>query len=340
MTVSPRPKAATLLRFVAPAAAGAGIAVLVRGIDLGHALTAIRNADPLWMLLALVLSGLTASAGALVWGILARATCADLGWGEIASWSGRAVLAGQVVPGGAGGDAVRVLSVGRRAGFGTAVAGDLLARICGAVGITLWGAAGAFLLRDAVGPFVVGAAAFAAGGCLLSLLIVLQADHILGFVEHRHHPLARRVAAFLHPLADALAIYRTRPGMLFQCCLISCAGWGLNLAAFVCLGHAVAVGVGWQVFAVSMPVALVATLAPLSPNGVGMREGILIGLLVKAGAAGPQAAALSILVDIQLLPVAVIGAAVGLRPGRAERRREEDRRDTAAAALLPEPVPA
>lgn len=328
----------TIRRLLAPAAAGVAIAILVHQVDLPKAAAELRFADVRWLLLAGALTTLSATAGAITWGLLARAAGLRLSWPQIASWSGRAVLAGQLVPGGAGGDAVRVVAGRSAGGLGPALASDLVARTSGSVGITVWALAAALLLRDDLGWPVVWVAAGLAVGTMLSLLILLEADRLLGVLDGRTSRIARAVSAKLHPLADALGAYRARPGLVLQTVLLSGAGWGLNLTALVCLGHAVGAALGWQVFAVSIPVTLLATLMPLSANGVGVRESILIGLLGRAGVAGAQGAALSVLVDVQLLPVALLGAALGLV---IPCRSGADQRTTTApvaAGVAPAPV--
>ncbi|HET9050765.1 MAG TPA: hypothetical protein VFO60_03625, partial [Candidatus Dormibacteraeota bacterium] len=97
--------------------------------------------------------------------------------------------------------------------------------------------------------------------------------------------------------------------------------------------NAVGVDAGWQIFAVTIPVTLAATWLPVSANGIGLREGILVGLLVHAGAGSAQAAALSILVDLQMLPFALGGALLWMRGCATEASAEE-------APIAPVPVAA
>lgn len=321
-----------------------GLVALSRQVDLPRATASLRFADGRWLVLATVLSILSMSAGAVTWGLLARACGMQLSWAQVASWSGRAVFFGQLVPGGAGGDAVRVVAGRSTGGLGPAIASDLVARVCGSIGLTLWALAAAVLLRGEVGMPVVWVAMGLAGGTWLSLAILLDADRLLRRLEGRKAPWARSVSARLHPLADALGSFRERPGLVAQTLLWSVAGWGLNLAALVCLGQAVGAAVGWQVFAVTIPLTLVTTMVPLSANGVGMREGLLIGLLSRAGVVGGHAVALSVLVDVQLLPVALLGGLIGLRIPRAHRSPKpvlalEGPVAAGAGSALPVPLP-
>lgn len=308
-----RTRVISLRHLAAPAAAAVGLVVLSRQVDLPRAAESLRFADGRWLVIATVLSTLSMGAGAVTWGLFARAGGLRLTWAQVMSWSGRAVFFGQLVPGGAGGDAVRVVAGRAAGGLGPAIASDLMARVCGSVAITLWALVAALILRDDVGWAVVWVAMALAGGTWVSLAILLDSDRLVRRLEGRRARWARAVSAKLHPLVDPLGSFRERPGLIVQTLLWSIAGWGLNLAALVCLGHAVGAALGWQVFAVTIPCTLVTTMLPLSANGVGMREGILISLLSRAGIAGAHAAALSVLVDLQLVPVALLGILIGLK---------------------------
>jgi uncharacterized iron-regulated membrane protein len=96
--------------------------------------------------------------------------------------------------------------------------------------------------------------------------------------------------------------------------------------------RAVGADVSWTLFAVAIPVTLLATLTPFSLNGLGLREGVLVGLLAHAGVSSGHAGALSILIDLQMLPFALLGAVFWMR-----RRRG---RAAAAAARAAADAPA
>ena len=77
--------------------------------------------------------------------------------------------------------------------------------------------------------------------------------------------------------------------------------------------RAVGADVSWTLFAVAIPITLLATLTPFSLNGVGLREGVLVGLLAHAGVSSGHAGALSILIDLQMVPFALLGAVFWMR---------------------------
>lgn len=309
-----------------------GILLLIHGVDMPRALHGLRDADVRWLAAALAVTCLSVSGTALIWGLLVRAAGVEMSWREVTAWSARSLFAGQLLPAGTGGDAVRGLAVGRMAGGGQALASIALARVCGALGMAMWGVAGAMLLAPALGPAVVAVACVVALALVISLVLALYADRVIRPLGRSRMAPLRRVHTWVTPFSTALSRYRMRMGLMIQCFLLGTAAWGLNLAAMVLLAHSVGIDAGWQVFAVTIPLTLTATLMPLSANGVGVREGLLVGLLVHAGVASGQAAALSILVDLQLVPIAIVGGIFWLAGGGAGILHREPH-------VVAEPVP-
>ena len=84
-------------------------------------------------------------------------------------------------------------------------------------------------------------------------------------------------------------------------------GWGLNLFSMEAFAIALGRNVSWSVFAVALPISLFATFVPISANGLGVREGLIFALLVNAHVSPGMATALSLFVDLQMIPFAVLG---------------------------------
>ena len=70
----------------------------------------------------------------------------------------------------------------------------------------------------------------------------------------------------------------------------------------------------------AVPAALTVTVLPVSINGLGLREGLLVALVLHAGGAPAQAAALAVLVDVQPVPFALAGGVLWLARSKAHRR--------------------
>ena len=69
--------------------------------------------------------------------------------------------------------------------------------------------------------------------------------------------------------------------------------------------------------AVCIPLTLLVALAPISLNGIGVREGVLVWLLAHVGISTTHAGAISLLIDLQMVPFAILGAVLWMRRRRA-----------------------
>jgi glycosyltransferase 2 family protein len=313
--------AATLLRHPAARALGtaAGLLLLLRAVDLSQAVRRLADVSPAWLAAGTALTGLALVLGVVCWGVLLRGDGPRPGWPWLVSVYLRALVVGQLVPGGVGGDAVRVLETGRRLGSGRALAAVVGSRLAGALGIAVWGAVGAWRMRDripGIGLLPAAAASALAGLAALLWAALLASDGMLRRLGAGAGPV-RRLLAAVRPFTGTFDVYARRPRMVAAVLASGVAGWGINLLALATFAHAVGIGTGPTTFALVIPISLLGTLAPFSLNGLGLREGILVGLLAHDGISTAQAASVSLLVDLQMLPFAVAGALVWAAHRRA-----------------------
>ncbi len=310
----------------------AGVTLLVHSVDMGKAGRSLMGADWRWATLALVLTAIACLASVFEWGILLRSS-AGLGvrnpvahaehrqhhhlfsWPRLSSSYLQSLFFAQLLPAGVGGDAMRTVEMGKVVGHGKILASLAGSRMAGTMGMALWGLAAAVLLRGWIGVgSLIGACVFAAV-MVLAWMAALAADRIVG-----RHFLERSSRAFLrtiHAFAETFSGYRRHPHAIAQCIVVGAAGWGVNILALDIFARAIGVDVSWTVFAVAIPVTLVATLTPFSVNGLGVREGVLVGMLAHAGVSTGHAAAIAVLVDVQMLPFGILGAGLWMRHRRS-----------------------
>jgi uncharacterized protein (TIRG00374 family) len=326
-----RRRAGPILRSPATRVAGTavGLVVLVHGINTPQALEGLRETDVHWLLVAVALTALSLGAGAGCWGVLVRSD-RRISWRRLSGWYAEGVFAGQVLPTGVGGDAVRAIEVNRAAGAPIALASVAGSRVVSAIAMALWGLAGAVLLRSALGPAALGAAALFAAATLVAGVLALNAERLIDRL-HRGGRRRARLALRMRPFAATLSSYGRRRDVVGLVVLLALAGWALHLAALTILARSLGIGIGWQVVAVAMPLTLMATWVPIAANGVGVKEGILVGILAHTGVDATHAATLSLLVDLQLVPFAAVGVLVWLVRRRAAVEAE-------TAELIPEVV--
>jgi len=307
----------------------AGIAVLLHSIDVSKAAKGLAQANVGWASLGVALTALALLSSVVEWGVLLRGTGHRLAWSSLSSWYLQGLFVGQVLPAGVGGDALRAVEVGKVTGHGHALASLAGSRMAGTLGMAIWGVAGAVLLRAWMGTAgIIGACVFAVA-MVVAWVLALGADRVVRRMRGHDCRYRKRLANALHPFTGAFRAYRRVPRVLVQSMLIGAVGWGINLCALAIFAKALGIHADWSLFAVAIPITLLATLAPFSMNGLGLREGVLVGLLAHAGVNSAHAGSLAVLIDLQMVPFALFGAVLWMR------RRKVARYDAAAPALPP-----
>jgi uncharacterized protein (TIRG00374 family) len=329
--------AVALLRSTPMRALGTavGLLLLERAVNVPEAAQRLAGVSPGWMAAGTALTGVSVLLGMVSWAVLLHGPGPRPGWATLISLYLRALFIGQLLPGGVGGDAVRVVETGRRIGSGPALAAVVGGRLAGALGIALWAALAAVMMRDRLDARLGLMPAAVAASLVLLILVLLAAllcsDPLVRRLGAGAGPV-RRLLAAVRPFTGTFDGYAHHPRLLAASLGSGVASWGFNLLALTTMARAVGISTDPEVFALVIPISLLGTLAPFSVNGLGLREGILVGLLAHDGIGTTQAASVSLLVDVQMVPFAVAGAVIwGLR------RRGRRAPDAAATpALVPE----
>lgn len=284
--------------------------IFVHSVNLASALSAFAHLRWQWALLSLVLAGLSVLASIMEWGALLRGAGKLLGWRYLGGWYMKGLFINQVLPAGVGSDAVRAVQVGKVAGHGPVIASLVGSRMAGTLAMGLWGLIGAVVTVNVFHvPGLIGFACLT-GVMLIFWVLALAAERVfapvlgaqVGQLGWRVHLL--RVGPFLRSLAN----FKGHPGALTCSIAAGGLGWGLNLLSMEAFSRALGYTISWEVFALALPIALLVTFIPISANGIGIREGVLVFLLVQFHVPVGIAAAMSIFVDFQLLPFAALGA--------------------------------
>lgn len=264
------------------------LAILLSQLDLRGALDAMLQLDARAGLLVLLL--LAVDRGVMIWRwiILLRATGAPVAlksavWIYLVS-----SFLGSFLPAGVGGDAARAYTLARRTSQGSAavasVAVDRVLGLLSIVAIALFGLviAGPQHVAGARLPLLVVCAASVAG-----LVALLWADHWVRAVV----PSTRVLR-----LADALGQYRGHRGALGAVLLLSTGVQLLRILQAWLLGVGIGIDVSFSYYLLFMPVGLVALMLPISLNGFGLPQGVIVWLLQPVGVPAADAFALSTLI--------------------------------------------
>jgi glycosyltransferase 2 family protein len=289
--------------------------ILFSHIDVGHALKLLVDINPTHVVI-----GFFATLGVLLcslaeWGVLVR-SAADVSWAKLSHAYFKSLAPMHLIPTGIGGDASKIYSLSSETRTAAATAATLVARLGSTTAMIFWALLASIRLDV---WWAVSASAIALvimfGVWLMALMPNFAAFHAARFAKRfskRKAP--RAVLHFANELKDLRA---NRSAIILSFCF-SLVGWGLQYWTLSFLAAGAGIDIGWFLFAVALPFSLIATLAPFALNGYGLREGILVGIFVHDGIAASSAAAVALLVDLQMVPFIALSALMWLQKRKKE----------------------
>jgi glycosyltransferase 2 family protein len=197
-----------------------------------------------------------------------------------------ATFANTLIPGVAGGDALRAIYLGRRTSrLGEAVASVLADRIVGLIGLFWLAAGAAILLKERGLPSVLTTVPILTG--LITLALFLASPLIIRFVRLMPSRLSRYAGFIItylehrSALLAALALSVIVQSVLAVCQYLLALGIGIDAPL--------------TLFLLFVPIAGVFASLPLTINGLGVREGAYLLLFGIAGVDRTNAIALGLL---------------------------------------------
>ncbi len=265
--------------------------------------TVVRTADLQLFGLAIMLALVGVVVRAWRWQILLRAVGARVPFGRTVYLYFVGAFFNTFLPTGFGGDVVRVLEIGKGASSQQAAGTALVDRLTGFIVLFLLAlvalpfstnllSAETTLLIVVLAGAVVGGSALLFEGRTLRWLI----GRFAGLTWLARQPRLNRL------YSASLAWVEHTYGVITACGARALAGamfWSLvfnliQIAANVLVGQALGLHVSPWTFFLFVPVATAALLVPITISGLGVREGIYIGLFGQVGVNRAQATALSL----------------------------------------------
>lgn len=312
------------LRFLIRIVIGVGVVgVLVARTDREGLVDAIRRADVEWFVAAALALFAGIGVSALRWRAYLDALELPLPWGTLYRLYFVGTFFNAFLPTGIGGDAYKAVQIGRRmTSLAPAFASVFLDRFAGVMALALIGFSGAVAelvsgdpdLRVAGLAVVIALAILVAG-----LTLMLGGERLLGrgrvIKDEGIGGRLRRAVRAIHeagrhpPAAARGYVY----GLVFQ---------GFVLTYHLSISRALGIrGVSAGAMAGIVVIASIATMIPLSPNGLGFREGAYVWAFGVFGVAQGTAAAFAALILAILLLTSAVGGIVYLVAGGDVRRR-------------------
>ncbi len=220
------------------------------------------------------------------WRLLAAILRLDAPFADFLAFRFIATFANTLIPGVAGGDALRAIYLGRRTSrLGEAVASVLADRIVGLIGLFWIAASAAIFLRERGLPSVLTTLPILTG--LIALALFVASPLIIRFVQVMPSRLSRYggfIVTYLEhrsALLAALALSVVVQSVLAVCQYLLALGIGIDAPL--------------TLFLLFVPIAGVFASLPLTINGLGVREGAYLVLFGIAGVDRTNAIALGLL---------------------------------------------
>lgn len=298
-------------------ASAAMLGILFAVTDFRRIAGTLAGARPLWLGIGLALIGASVLVSAFKWGLILEAQGLKLGFWALAGDFASGLFFNNFLPSSVGGDAVRILLIGRRSGrSGEAASSVVVDRLLAGAALGAVGLAASLFARHSAWWI----SASLAGIALVSGILVFVAA--IGRVPRFLAGRKGRAAEFFRGFIEAGEALRGKRGAL----IASFSGsvlFQLSVAAVVAASMA-ALG---QELPPAIDVVFVSATAsflamvPLGINGYGLREAAYVFLLSPYGVAAPSAVAVSVLFALSVSAFSLTGAVTWLvnKPAAALR---------------------
>jgi uncharacterized protein (TIRG00374 family) len=273
------------------------LAWLFRDFDLASLTSVWDRVSVGWFAAALALQFLAYAIGVLRWWLLLRRANVRVPYLSVKPAYYLGLFFNQLLPTGVGGDAVRTYRLYKRGlGARPLVGSALMDRLIGTFSLIVLAVAALFLTD-----------AFALSrrdlGLLTGIAVLLGVLFVLLFSPRVHdwlqRPLGRhRHTPWVKAISDIIELchsYGKAPGLLMIALVLSIVMQSIEVFIYMSLGHDLGLGLPMGSYFAVVPLALMAAGLPISLGGLGVREGVLVGLLVFMGADRQTALAVAVL---------------------------------------------
>lgn len=299
-----------LLSFAVKAAVSAVLLwLLARTVDLEAVARQIAGADPLLLIVALVLAGAVLPMAAIRWQLVTRSIDAEVTPGDALSITAIGWFFNQTLPSTIGGDAVRIFLAWRTGISKTgAIHGIVLDRLMGLFVVLL-------LATFFLPPLLAGLDAAFQRWFLIAFVVAGYGGYITLFAiaSDVAAPLDRfgvgRLARALSRDARASLVSLSPGAVIFA---LSVVLQIVQIASVYVIGAALGLGVSFFAIMAAVPAVLLISSLPVSLAGWGVREQSMVLALGAMGVAASDALAVSVLFGISWIVIGLPGALIWL----------------------------
>lgn len=185
--------------------------------------------------------------------------------------------------------------------YPTSLAAFLSERLSDLLAVVILALFGLSTYPDAQPLIAIGAAA------ILVAFIVLSNKRLLTRMHQAIRGVSRPSTLLRHLLEILIQARRCHsPGLLLGATSLSLVAWAAEAWAFHLILHWMGLDVPWAFAVFVYAVSMLAGALSFMPGGLGGAEAVMLGILLMAGAALPEAAAATVLIRITTLWFAVL----------------------------------
>ena len=261
-------------------------------------LAATRDAQPAWLLYAVLLVLVDRAVNAWRWIELlaALSTGTRPPFPVVLRIFFVSTFVGSFLPS-VGGDVYRAYSLSRQdVRLSESTASVLMDRVLGVLSMVLLSAVSLALAPQVPRDSWIGVSlAAAAAGCVAAAAIVFSsqaASALQASIAVLRWPRLIRIAS---ALTDAVRRYAHHRGELVRVLIASLAVQALRVVQAFCLGRAIGIELPLATFFVLIPIAVLLMQLPITVSGLGVAQGAFVWLFGAAGVPAADATALSLL---------------------------------------------
>lgn len=275
------------------------MAIASRNVQWRDVAASLERSDPTWLAICIAL--VVVDRGLMAWRCVALLRVIEsappLSLSRVLRLFFISSFVGTFLPGGIGGDAVRVIGL-NRLGASTSVSVGAVSvdRLFGTVSILLMAVFGIGIAGTLVEPqFFRWAILIAAVGVLGTLALLKNTDSLASIVRWTGAGRAPTMERLAQRFLDALRLYRPHNALLTRVLLASMIVQALRSAQAWSLGLSIGLTIDGVWYFALIPLASLAFMLPASVSGLGAGTASFLPLFGRAGVTDADAVSLSLL---------------------------------------------
>lgn len=293
---------------------GGLLAVLYRNVDFAEFRAALVGLQWAWLPLVYALLLANTAINSWKWGLLLKADGIAIPLRSLMCSHLIGTFFNLFLPSSIGGDAYRVVDVGRRAGAGAkSFAAVFAERLMGFLALAIWG-----LLFSAIGwsrlpdkrilflPVIVFGLM---GGMVFA---VVQRTWLVAVWQAFRLNRLHKLDAFLHRFLDSLAGYHADRQLIAVVFGLSLVFQMIAITTIFCISQALHWNVSFVYFCIFVPLITLGEALPISIFGIGVRDGLYVFFFAQAGVAREPALALALVYVLITIVYSLLGGALFL----------------------------